>query len=183
MGNNEPLEVVYSTKLLGVICSSNAKWEENTTYITKRATKKLWMLQRLKWIGADQEILLETYKLHVRTILEECVPLWHSSLTIKDSNRLEKVQKMAFSIILNNYNSYTKSLNILKEETLKSRRKILCLKFAKNCVKNPKHSNMFPQSSGPQTRNKNTFQEYKYRTDRFFKSALPYLIRLLNQNY
>ena len=141
------------------------------------------MLRRLKWIGTDQEILLETYKLHVRTILEECVPLWHSRLTIKDSNRLEKVQKMALSIILNNYHSYTKSLNTLKEETLKSRRKTLCLTFVKNCVKNSKHSNMFPQSSRPQTRNKNTFQEYKCRTGRFYTSALPYLIRLLNQNY
>ena len=140
------------------------------------------MLRRLKWIGADQEILLEAYKLHVRPILEECVPLWHSSLTIKDSNRIEKVQKMAFSIIVKKYSSYRKALNTLKEETLKSRRKTLCLKFAKKCVKNPKHSNMFPQSSGLQTRNKNTFQEYKCRTGRFYKSALPYLTRLLNQN-
>ena len=99
-GNPDPLEVEYSTKLLGVICSSDGKWKENTSYIVNRATSKLWMLRRLKWIGADREILLETWKLHIRSLLEGSVPLWHSSLTVTDSDRLEKVQKMAFSIIL-----------------------------------------------------------------------------------
>jgi hypothetical protein len=106
-GNSEPLQVVYSTKLLGVICSSDGKWHDNTSYIVKRATSKLCMLRRLKWIGADQEILLETYTLH---------------------------------------------------------------------------SNLFPVSIGPNTRNKSTFNEYNCITPIYYKSAIPYLTRLLNGN-
>ena len=140
------------------------------------------MLRRLKWIGADREILLETWKLHIRSLLEGSVPLWHSSLTVTDSDRLEKVQKMAFSIILNSYDSYNRALNILNEETLKSRRVQLCLEFAKKCVKNPKHSNLFSLSIGTQTRNKNTFIEHNCRTARYYKSAIPYLTRLPNGN-
>ena len=140
------------------------------------------MLRRLKWIGADKEILLETYKLHIMSLLEGCVPLWHSSLTIIDSNRIEKVQKMAFSIILNSYDSYSKALATLNQKTLKSRRSQLCLEFAKKCLQNPKHSNLFPISTGPKTRNKTTFDEYYCRTARYYKSAILYLTRLLNGN-
>ena len=56
-GGSEPLEVVYQTKLLGVICTSDGKWAENTNYIVKKATSKLWMVRRLKWMGADENIL------------------------------------------------------------------------------------------------------------------------------
>ena len=59
-GESEPLEVVYRTKLLGVICTSDGKWSDNTDYIVKKAASKLWMLRRLKWMGADEHILYET---------------------------------------------------------------------------------------------------------------------------
>ena len=35
------LEVVEAFKLVGVVISSNLKWEENTEYITKKAYSRL----------------------------------------------------------------------------------------------------------------------------------------------
>ena len=124
----EPLEVIQKTKLLGVICSSNGKWNEITNHIVKRATSKLWLLRRLKIIGADHDVLLEAYRLHIRSILETNVPLWHSALILKDRNRIERVQKMAFSIILGvHYTDYMVALTLLEEDTLENRRETLCL--------------------------------------------------------
>ena len=183
-GESEPLEVVYQTKLLGVICTSDSKWAENTSYIVKKAASKLWMVRRLKWMGADEHILHEMYILHIRTVLEFAAPLWHSSLTVSDQNRIERVQKMAFSIILGPaYTNYDVALTLLEEETLLNRRKQLCLNFASKSSKDPQHSHMFPATNPnrPVTRNRKKFHETKCRTMRLYKSAIPYLIRLLNE--
>ena len=180
----EPLEVIQKTKLLGVICTSNGKWTENTAHIVRKATSKLWILRRLKLIGADENILLETYRLHVRSLLETNVPLWHSALTRNDRNRIERVQKMAFSIILGtNYVEYMVALTLLEEDTLENRRELLCLNFATKSEKHPKHKHLFPRRStnGPKTRNRKTFLEPRCRTQRRYKSAVPSLLRLLNK--
>ena len=42
--------------------------------------------------------------------------------------------------------NYTDGLKILKLENLKRRREQLCLRFAKNCLKNEKVRNMFPNN-------------------------------------
>ena len=64
----KPLKVVYETKLLGIICTSDGKFKNNTIRIVKKATSKLWMIRRLKWFGADKNILLEAYILHVSNV-------------------------------------------------------------------------------------------------------------------
>jgi hypothetical protein len=50
--NNDELEVVEETKLLGVVLRSDLSWGANTEYMVKRANRKLWCLRRLKKLGA-----------------------------------------------------------------------------------------------------------------------------------
>lgn len=141
------------------------------------------MLRRLKERGADPETLREFYMMHVRQVLELAVPLWHSGLTLTDTIKIERVQKMAFAIILgSDYTSYIVAQSILECDTLDARREMLCLKFAQKCTENPKHSDLFPKhSSNIITRNRKTFVEPNCRTNRFAKSAVPYLTKLLNE--
>ena len=47
------LEVMKEVKLLGVIIQANLKWESNTQNIIKKASSKLWVLRRLKGLGAE----------------------------------------------------------------------------------------------------------------------------------
>ena len=178
----KPLEVVYEKKLLGIICTSDGKWMKNTQHIVKKATAKLWMLRRLKWLGADKSTLLEAYHLHVRSKLEICVPLWHSSLTSNETIMIERVQKTAFAIILSSYGSYSQTLISLGEVSLECRRLELCKTFAKRCAQNPRHTSLFPRpnESRPLTRNGKPFMEYSCRKKRFYISAVPFLTRLLN---
>ena len=64
MGGKD-LEVVESFRLLGVQIRSDLKWHENTAYICQRGYQRLWLLRRLKGLGASLNLdLLESYFLY-----------------------------------------------------------------------------------------------------------------------
>ena len=105
--NGDELEVVEESQLLGIILRNDLSWSSNTTYLVKKANKKLWTLRRLKRFGTKTNDLLDVYYKQIRNILEFAVPAWHPSLTSADRNRIERVQKSALSIILGrSYKSY-----------------------------------------------------------------------------
>ena len=87
------LEVVPETKLVGVIVSQDLKWEKNTDFICTRARRKLWVLRRLRKFKIELPKLADVYKKEIRSLLEYAVPVWHSSITVKQSNQIERVQK------------------------------------------------------------------------------------------
>ena len=59
----------------------------------------------------------------VRSILEFAVPVWHSSITIKQSSQIETVQKLAFKLILGPaYLSYDSACTIFQTQILKQRK-------------------------------------------------------------
>ena len=76
------------------------KWEANTLYICAKAYKKMWILRRMKILNVEPYILFEVYMKEIRSVLELAVPAWHSALTKKQSIVIERVQKVAVSIIL-----------------------------------------------------------------------------------
>ena len=85
-----------------------------------------------------------------------------------------------------NYQGYSNSLNFLKLDSLHERRKKNALKFAKKSVTNINFSNFFPRHSGDrtmQTRYPERYVVNKAHTERYRKSAVPFLQRLLNEDY
>ena len=65
--------------------------------------------------------------------MEFCAPLWSGDLSIKNTRDLERVQKIAFKIILGpKFLSYEDALAELEEETLEERKIDLCKKFGPN---------------------------------------------------
>ena len=151
--------------------------------MVKRANKKLWCLRRLKNLGAEVEDLLDVYFKQIRCLLEYGVAVWQPSLTNEDKIKIERVQKSALSIILGlKYRSYESALNKLNLETLSARRIRLCEKFAIKAQKHPKFTKWFkPNNKKSITRSKEPkFCEVYYRTERFRKSPISYLTRILN---
>ena len=51
--DGQELEVVEEIKLLGLIVRSDMKWISNTKNMAKKANKRLWLLRRLKNLGAN----------------------------------------------------------------------------------------------------------------------------------
>ena len=65
------LEVVETFKLLGVIIRSDLRWCDNTNYyLCKKGFSRLWLIRRLKVLGASKSETLDVYIKQVRSILE-----------------------------------------------------------------------------------------------------------------
>ena len=183
--NGHELKVVEEAKLLGVILTSDLKWPANTKYIVERANKKLWILKRLKKLGADQEDLLDVYAKQVRSICEFAAPVWHSSLTGEDRLSIKGIQKSALHIILGqDYNSYRSALRMTGLDSLFERRRKLCKNFAKKSLKHPKFSKWFkPDPGNPKTRSETQkLCEVVAWHSRYEDSPLSYLTTLLNND-
>ena len=58
----DPLDVIYETRLLGVILTTNLSGSPHVYDITKRATDKLWILIRFKSLGGSQDQLLKVFQ-------------------------------------------------------------------------------------------------------------------------
>ena len=97
--NDNKIQVNENVKLLGVIISSDLKWHDHITFLSKRGNSKLWLLRRLKNLGAPKNILIDLYNKQIRSIIEYAVPVWFPGLTSSDRNELERIQKSAFRII------------------------------------------------------------------------------------
>ena len=183
---NHDLEVVSEKKLLGLIVRSDLKWTTNTTNLVNRAYKKLWILRRLKILGASKSSLLLVYTKQIRSILEFSVPVWQGSLTLNEKTDIERVQKCAVRIIFGvHYSSYTEALMSLNLDNLESRRMKLCLTFALKAEKNPKYSTWFVPSVKPRN-TRLVPPKYKLpRTKhaRYEKSPINFLTDLLNKHY
>ena len=180
--NEENIEIVEKTKLLGLVISSDMSWASNTENMVTRCNKKLWMLRRLKRLGASVEDLLDVYSKQIRSILEYAVPVWHSAITGQQRLELERVQKSTFSIILGDqYRSYTSALKQLNMDTLQARRVKLCKKFAKKASKSTKFSQWFKiKNNSFNTRQNKKYCQVFSRTVRYEKSPIPYLTNILN---
>ena len=81
------------------------------------------------------------------------------------------------------YQSYKKALDVLDLETLDSRRKYLCLKFAQKYAANEKTKHMFSLNNklhNMETRKGEKFRVQKANTDRLKNSAMICMQNLLN---
>ena len=138
------IEVIEKTKLLGLIITTDLKWEENTTYICQKAMARLWLLRRMKKLQLDPVTIHEYYVKEIRPLLELATPAWHSVLTKAQSDSIEWVQKTALCVILGDkYLCYDAACSLMSTETLKLRRDALCLNFAKKTASKSRHKDLF----------------------------------------
>ena len=182
--NNQQLEHVSEKKLLGVLINDNLTWDSNTNLIVRNAYKRMTILHRLSSFDLPIDEMINIYVLYIRSVVENCAVVWHSSLTQSNELAIERVQKVSLRIILGDqYLDYENALKLTKLKTLSERRKDLCLKFAIQCVKNPKVKDMFPEKKKIcNTRMHEKFVVQPARTERLKTSAIPYLQRLLNSH-
>ena len=145
----------------------------------------MWKLRRMKTLDVDPLVMLDVYMKEIRSVVELAVPAWHSGLTLAQTADIERVQKVALSIILGTFRTgrkrvpYEWTLSTLDVEPLKKRRDMLCKTFAKKTLKT-RHKEMFKDQHHHNTRNKANFYEHYSKNGRFYNSPLNFLTRLLN---
>lgn len=183
---DKQLDVVTEVRLLGLQLDSNLKWKSNTSLMVSKASKRLWILHRLKNLGAQQTSLVEVYVKQIRCLLEFGTPAWQGSITAHEKTDIERVQRNAVRIILGRrYTSYKDALQSLNLEYLEQRRINICLKFALKTEAHPKFKHWFIQQTNPyNTRGKQRkYKEIYSKHQRYSNSPLGYLTRLLNMHY
>ena len=97
---NQKIEQVHETKLLGVILRDDFSFKSNTRCITKRAYRRMSILKNLYHFNLPLSEMLEIYTLYIRSVVEQAAVVWHSSITKGEELDLERVQKVALRIML-----------------------------------------------------------------------------------
>ena len=91
--NNEPIDVITSTRLLGTIISDDLKWDLNCANIVKKANARMQLLRKVASFGTNEDELKNIYLLFISSVLEQSATVWHSTLTEDNKNDLERVKK------------------------------------------------------------------------------------------
>ncbi|KAI8510654.1 hypothetical protein Bbelb_115700 [Branchiostoma belcheri] len=185
--DDHPLQEVKVAKLLGLHLQADLRWDAHVDYMVKKGGTRLFLLRKLKTFRLSIEDLLTIYTSYVRPVCEYAVPAWHPGLTQAQRNQLERIQRRAVRTILGkNYTNYADACLLLGLETLERRRDHLCLTFAKKLLQSPDYRHWFPPRrgdiSGRTTRSSNQIDRFRTRTERFRNSALPYMVKLLNNS-
>ena len=144
------------------------------------------MLTKLKYVGVPTYDLLEIYILYIRSLLEYCSVVWHSTLTVEQSQQIENVQKLCLKVILGHvFTDYESALIHCNLETLYKRRENRCLNFGLKTLLNPTYCDMFPVNPNVldpnyDIRNSEHFLVNKANSESYLKSTIPYIQRMLN---
>ena len=81
----EPLNVVYETKLLGVTLSSDLTFSSHINEICKKAKQSMWILIRFRNMGANKSQLLTIWQQKGKSKLEFASPVFFSRITKEQS--------------------------------------------------------------------------------------------------
>ena len=174
--DRQTIQRVNSAKILGVTISSDLKWNQHVYDLLKKANKRLFLLNLCRRGGVTVKDMIKIYVTIIRSALEYCAVVWHSSLPKYLSDAVENIQKRALHIILgiDNYQTCLEQSNL---QTLWQRREDQCQRLF-ICMKHPCHKlhDLLPpqRESIYNFRNFNHFNNVTCHTNRYANSFLPY---------
>ena len=97
---DEDIEMVHETKLLGTIITDQITWDRNTDEITKKAFRRMQLLNAAAKFTSKRKDLKDIYLTFIRSILEQSAVVWHSGLSVRNKKDIERVQKAAVRVIM-----------------------------------------------------------------------------------
>ena len=183
--DNQILECLNQSKLLGIHIRSDLKWSSNTESIYKKAMSKMWLIRRMKLLKLDSSLILDYYLKEIRPVTEFGVIVWNSGLTKYQVGHLEKIQKVALLIILGpDYKTYEHALTKVDLLRLSERREQLCINFAVKLFKSTRRDDFFNLAKPTiSLRNKGRIvHEILSRAQKCYLAPHNYIARLINQN-
>ena len=76
-------------KLCGVWLTESLTWDKHISELSRNAYSRMQLLSKLKYVGVSTDDLIEVYCLYIRSLLEYCAVVFHSSLTEEQCNTLK----------------------------------------------------------------------------------------------
>ncbi|KAK3571566.1 hypothetical protein QTP86_013190 [Hemibagrus guttatus] len=110
--DGSPVEIVKSTKFLGVHLAENFTWLLNITSITKKAQQHLYFLRRLRKAHLFPPILTMFYRGTIESVLSSCITAWFGNCTVLDRKTLQRIVRTAEKIIGVSLPSITDMINL-----------------------------------------------------------------------
>ncbi|KAK3564738.1 hypothetical protein QTP86_024866 [Hemibagrus guttatus] len=96
--DRSPVEIVKSTKFLGVHLVENFTWSLNTSSISKKAQHCLYFLRRLRKTHRPTPILTMFYRGTIESVLSSCITAWFGNCTVSDHKTLQRIVRTAEKI-------------------------------------------------------------------------------------
>ncbi|KAK3517000.1 hypothetical protein QTP70_029969, partial [Hemibagrus guttatus] len=93
------VELIKSTKFLGVHLAEDLTWSLNTSSITKKAQQRLYFLRRLRKAYLPPPILTTFYRGTIESVLSSCITAWFWNCTVLDHKTLQQIVRTAEKII------------------------------------------------------------------------------------
>ena len=169
------IERVQSAKIL-IILRDDLSWTDYVNIITRKASKRLYLLRQLQRAGIDILNLVNIYCFCIRSTLEYACQVFHSSLPKFLSEKIERIQKRAMRITFPGI-SYSSALAESGLLSLHERREFLSNKLCNDIVIGSKHKlkSLLPPKSSCYTENlrtRRTFELPEIHTNRFRNSFI-----------
>ena len=166
---------------------TDLKTISNTDYIVKRAWKRMWVIRRLKSMGASEDNLLKVLRAQVLSVLQFATPAWSTLLTVLEKARIESVLKTGLYLVYGErYQNFNWALKEAQMCTLEEQRTKMLKNFTKHCLKNSKFNKWFMKTEQEDTQGvvtrqrKLTYKPVYSRTNAYARSAIPQMVRIAN---
>ena len=163
--NDSDVEVVSSTKFLGVQITNSLTWSNNISSTVKRAQQRLHFLRRMRRAHLPHPILTTFYRGTIESILTSCISVWFGDCRASDWKSVQRVVRTAEKII-------GTSLPSIGDIATKR-----CVSKASSIIKDPTHLHHGLFTLLPSGKR---YRSIRSRTSRFCNSFFPRAIRLLN---
>ena len=98
-GGADQIEIVDQIKVVGYIMRNDMKTSSNTAYLVAKAYKRMWIIRRLKHLGASTAQLIDSVQKQVLSVLWLGAPAWFCQLTQCEKQDFDRVAKVALRII------------------------------------------------------------------------------------
>ncbi|XP_076015672.1 uncharacterized protein LOC143008024 [Genypterus blacodes] len=97
--NDSAVEVVSSTKLLGLHIPDRLGWSLHTTSLVKKVQQRQHFLRRMKTSSLPSPILHTFYRGTIESLLTSCISVWSGSCRASDWKSLQRVVRTGEKII------------------------------------------------------------------------------------
>ena len=175
------IESGKAMKILGLHFSARPDMSAQVDSICQKFRARIWYLRHLHHNGFNEDELLRVYKSTILPCHDYCSTVFHSSLTLSQSIRLERLQAKALKAIYGYEPSYRELMTRAELTTLRVRREERELRFARKCVTSPRFGKWFPMRDPGRTRGPATYQERFARRCRCYNSPMYNMRRRLNK--
>ncbi|KAK3574279.1 hypothetical protein QTP86_004378 [Hemibagrus guttatus] len=164
--NGSKVEIVKSTKFLGVHLAEDLTWLLNTRSITKKAQRRLYFLRSLRKAHLPPLILTTFYRGTIESILSSCITAWFGNCTTSDCKTLQRIVRTAEKIIGVSLDSITAMYTVHY------------IRKAKSIVDDPTHPSHTLFTLLPSGKK---YRSIRALTTRLLNSVFPQTIRCLNR--